>query len=72
MAKMLSVEIGLSTIKIAEMDYQAKKPKVYRCLELPTPEKAIKDGHINPAKMEILADTIKSTLVENKIRTKKV
>lgn len=72
MAKMLSVEIGLSTIKIAEMDYQAKKPKVYRCLELPTPEKAIKDGHINPAKMEILADTIKSALVENKIRTKKV
>lgn len=38
MAKVLSIEVGFSTIKIVEMDHQKKKPKVYRCVETKTPE----------------------------------
>ena len=69
MAKMLSVEIGCSTTRIVEMDYQAKKPKVYRCVELKTPEGAVSDGYLNSAKQENLKEAIKVTLKENKIRT---
>ncbi len=72
MAKLLSVEIGISTTRIVEMDYQAKKPKVYKCVELKTPEGAVSDGYINPAKRESLKDAIKAVLKENRIRTKRV
>ena len=72
MAKLLSVEIGISTTRIVEMDYQAKKPKVYKCVELKTPEGAVSDGSLNPAKRESLKDAIKAVLKENRIRTKRV
>lgn len=72
MAKLLSIEIGCSTTTIVEMDYQAKKPKVYRCVELKTPEGAVSDGFLNPDKEENLKEAIKSCLKENKIRTKRV
>ena len=72
MAKMLSVEIGCSTTRIVEMDYQAKKPKVYKCVELKTPEGAVRDGYLNPDKRERLKDAVKTALKENKIRTKRV
>ena len=54
------------------MDYQAKKPKVYKCVELKTPEGAVSDGYLNPAKRESLKDAIKAVLKENRIRTKRV
>lgn len=72
MAKMLSVEIGCSTTRIVEMDYQAKKPKVYKCVELKTPEGAVSDGYLNSAKQENLKEAIKVALKENKIRTKRI
>lgn len=72
MAKVLCMEIGISAIKIAEMDYQVKNPKVYRCIEVKTPEDAVKDGYLNPLKMEALKETVKSALTANKIRTKRV
>lgn len=72
MAKMLSVEIGCSTTRIVEMDYQAKKPKVYKCVELKTPEGAVRDGYLNPDKRDRLKDAVRTALKENKIRTKRV
>ena len=72
MAKVLSIEIGFSTIKIVEMDHQKKKPKVYRCVESKTPDGAIRDGYLNPDKMEALKEQIRDALREHKIRTKRV
>ena len=72
MAKLLCVEIGCSTTRIVEMDYQAKKPKVYKCVELKTPEGAVSDGYLNPEKTENLKEAVKAALKENKIRTKRV
>lgn len=72
MAKVLSIEIGCSTTTIVEMDYQAKKPKVYKCVELKTSEGAVSDGYLNPNRRENLKEAIKTTLKENKIRTKRV
>lgn len=72
MAKVLSIEIGFSTIKIVEMDHQKKKPKVYRCVETKTPDGAIRDGYLNPDKMEALKEQIRDALREHKIRTKRV
>lgn len=72
MAKVLCMEIGVSVTKIAEMDYMVKKPKVYQCIEVKTPEGAVKDGYLNPDKLEALKTAIKNTLTEKKIRTKRV
>lgn len=72
MAKMLSIEVGRSTTKIAEMDFQARKPKIYKCVELKTPEGAVKDGYLVSERMEALRDAIRETLKTNKIRTKRV
>lgn len=70
--KMLSIEVGCSETKIVEMDYQSKKPKVYKCVALKTPDGAVKDGYLNPVKMESLKDAVKEALKANKIRTKRV
>lgn len=72
MAKVLCMEIGVSVTKIAEMDFMAKKPKVYQCIEVKTPEGAVKDGYLNADKMETLKEAIKNALAEKKIRTKRV
>ena len=66
MAKVLCMEIGASVTKIAEMDFMAKKPKVYQCIEVKTPEGAVKDGYLNEEKMETLKEAIKNALIEKK------
>lgn len=72
MAKVLSVEIGVANTRIVEMDYQAKKPRVYRCVEVPTPAGAVSDGYLNMEMLSELASTIKEGLTANKIKTKKI
>jgi len=72
MAKVLSIEIGSSMIKIVEMDFQAKKPKIYKCVDVKTPDGAVRDGYLDPEKMEALRSTISGTLKENKMRAKRV
>ena len=37
MAKVVSIEVGYSFIKICEMDYKVKTPRVYRYTMVPTP-----------------------------------
>lgn len=42
--RVLSIEIGNSLIKIVEMDYKAKNPKVYRCISIKSPANILQDG----------------------------
>jgi len=69
-AKVLSIEVGYATTKVCEMDYQAKKPKVYRYFSVPTPEGVLTDGLITVT--EEFVNTLKGEMVNNKVRTKDV
>jgi type IV pilus assembly protein PilM len=72
MAKVLTIELGHSVIKLCEMDYKVKKPKIYQCQEAITPAGAVNDGYIAEGKMKDLAYAIKETIARNGIKTKKV
>ncbi len=71
MAKVLSIEISNSVIRMVEMDYKKKNPRVYRHAVVPTPPGSIKDGYVHS--MTALRDVIKSALEEYKMKgTKEV
>ena len=72
MAKILSIELGHSVIKLCEMDYKTANPKIYQCQEAITPVGAVNDGYIMDGKMKDLAYAIKETIARNGIKTKKV
>ncbi len=69
MAKVVSIEVGYSFIKICEMDYKAKTPRVYRFAMVPTPLNVIEDGYLK--KSAGLRTAIKEALYRNKIKTKR-
>lgn len=68
MAKVLSIEIGYSLIKIIETDLKTKNPKVYRCANIPTPEGALVDGELNVT--DELVARIRNALLSNGMKTK--
>lgn len=70
MAKVLSIEISNSLIRICEMDYKKKNPRVYRQAMVPTPPAAISDGYLNG--IDELRTAIKRALNDNQIKTKDV
>ena len=70
MAKVLGVEIGTSAIRICEVDYKSKSPKVYKYVTLKTPDGAFRDDIVEPG--EELVSVIKEALSENHIRTKQM
>ncbi|MDE6516322.1 MAG: pilus assembly protein PilM, partial [Acetatifactor sp.] len=70
MAKVVSIEVGYSFIKICEMDYKVKTPRVYRFAMVPTPLNVIEDGYLK--KSAGLRTAIKEALYRNKIKTKRV
>lgn len=72
MAKVLTIELGHSVIKLCEMDYKVKKPKIYQCQEAITPLGAVNDGYIAENKMKELAYAIRETIARNGIKTNKV
>lgn len=72
MAKVLCAEIGHSVMKICEMEYKAKNPKMYRCFEIPIPEGSCVDGYLNPDRQKKLVTTVKKGLSKYKVRTKKI
>ena len=72
MAKILTIELGHSVIKLCEMDYKTANPKIYQCQEAITPPGAVNDGYIMDGKMKDLAYAIKETIARNGIKTKKV
>lgn len=69
MAKVVSIEVGYSFIKICEMDYKAKTPRVYRFAMAPTPLGVIEDGYLKESAG--LRNAIKEALYRNKIKTKR-
>lgn len=72
MAKILTIELGHSVIKLCEMDYKTKNPKIYQCQEAITPAGAVNDGYITEGRIKDLAYAIKETIARNGIKTKKV
>lgn len=72
MARVLSIELGHSVVKLCEMEHNAKKPKIYQCQEAITPNGAVMDGYIVDSRLNDLAYTIKETIARNGIKTKKV
>ena len=72
MARVLCAEIGQNLIKICEMDYKMKSPKVYSFLETETPKDAITDGYMSADGISRLQEAIKAALTSNQIKTKKI
>lgn len=70
MAKVLSIEISNSLIRICEMDYKKKNPRVYRQAMVPTPPGAISDGYLNG--IDDLRTAIRRALNDNQMKTKDV
>lgn len=58
--KVLSIEVGVSTTRIVEVDFRNQKPKVYNCVTFETPDGAIEDGFIR--NREILSVAMKEAL----------
>jgi len=69
MAKVLSIEISNSLIRMVEMDYKKKNPRVYRHAVVPTPPGVIKDGYLQGS--STLREVIKSALNEYKMKSTK-
>lgn len=70
MAKVLSVEIGYSLIKIMETDFKAKSPKIYQCVNLQTPSGVLNDGELNVT--GDLVAIINDALMARRMKTKQV
>lgn len=70
MAKVVSIEVGYSFIKLCEMDYMVKAPRVYRFAMVPTPLNVIEDGYLKESAG--LRNAIKEALYRNKMKTKRV
>ncbi|MCR5609243.1 MAG: pilus assembly protein PilM [Lachnospiraceae bacterium] len=65
--RVLSIELGMQTSRICEMDFRSKKPTVYKAISFDTPEGAVEDGYIR--NREILSVAIKEALAKNGIKT---
>ena len=70
MSKVLSIELGYSLVRVCEVDYKVKKPKVYINFEFRTPVGSIEDGFIR--KPEELGNALKSALDARGLKTKQV
>lgn len=70
MAKVLSIELGQSIVRICEVDYKSKKPKMYQNVETIIPDGTVGDGFINdPVR---LGEAIKEALLQKKFSANKV
>lgn len=68
--KVLSIQVGYSLTKVCEMDYQSKKPKMYHCFNVPTPDGVLNDGQITIR--DDLIIRIVQGIYENHIKTRDV
>lgn len=66
--KVLSIEVGYALTKVCEMDYRAKKPRVYHYFSIPTPDGVLADGMITVT--EEFVNLLKTEMANNKMRTK--
>lgn len=68
--RVLSIQVGYSLTKVCEMDYQSKKPKMYHCFNVPTPDGVLNDGQITVR--DDLIIRIVQGIYENRIKTRDV
>lgn len=68
--KVLSIEVGLFTTKICELEAGKKNPHVFNCISFDTPDNIVEDGFI--LDKETLAAEMKNYLAKEKITTKDV
>lgn len=68
--KVLSIQVGYSLTKVCEMDYQSKKPKMYHCFNVPTPDGVLNDGQVTVR--DDLIIRIVQGIYENHIKTRDV
>ncbi len=70
MSKVLSIELGYSLVRVCEVDYKTKKPKVYANFEFKSPENVLEDGFIR--RPEELGNALRAALDKHGIKTKQV
>ena len=46
MGRVISIELGMLTTRICEVEYHKKMPKVYQCISFDTPPGSIEDGYV--------------------------
>ena len=68
--KVIAIEIGNAITRIVQMDYQTKKPKVYRHATINTPEGSYSDGYIN-TNSNALAVAIQQAISNNNMNGSK-
>ena len=68
--KVIAIEIGNAITRIVQMDYQTKKPKVYRHVTINTPEGSYNDGYIN-TNSNALAVAIQKAVQDNNMNGSK-
>lgn len=68
--KVLSIEVGLFTTRICEMEAGKKNPHVFNCISFDTPENIVEDGFI--LDKETLVAEMKSHLAKERITTRDV
>lgn len=67
MAKLLSIEIGNSQVRVAEMD--EKKGRIYHCFQFLAPQGAVDDGFVRDTRG--LGESLARELAARRIRTKR-
>lgn len=70
MQKVLSIDIGVMTTKISELDYQKKHPRIYRSIIFETPENTFENGYLK--NKESIADVLREKLEEAGFKIKDV
>lgn len=65
--RVLSIEVGTQMIKVCEMDYLKKNPKVYQMIAFETPIGAVEDGYIRDK--QGFAAALKEQLITARIKT---
>lgn len=70
MAKVLSVEIGVSLIYMCEVDYKSKNPKVYKRTTIQIPEGCVREDGIEVT--DALVEAVKEGMAAAGIRAKKL
>ena len=70
MAKILSIEVEASQVRVAEIEVRGKKGRIYNCFCIPAPQGAVEDGQIRDTKS--LGEILKDELSQRQIKTKKV
>lgn len=68
--KVLSIEIGLHTTRVCEVESGKKNPHVYNCISFDTPENIVEDGFI--LDKELMAQTLKTELANAKMSNREV